>query len=190
MTKDLTPLYDLVRAQSKIYDASESVHEDQTWDYHIIPVIRNAIMLGGKHNADIEVLEVAALFHDYANLVDFPKYSDTHHIASGELAEPILLKHGYSQEFIDKVKKCIFSHRGREVKEKLSIEQICLADADAITHIENVVEIIMWMGQCGKSIRDGNSFVKNKMKNSYAKLSDESKEYMKAKFDAIMTICY
>ncbi len=183
-------LYDMVEAQCKAFDKLENIKEGQTWKYHILGVIQNSIMLAQKYGADREIVEVAALFHDYANLVDFNKYSEVHHIVSGELAEPILIKYGYSQDFIDKVKKCIFCHRASVLKEKNSIEEVCLADADAITHIENVFEMIMWMGYRGDSIEDANKFVKNKIKKSYAKLSGPSKEYIKEKYESALNIFY
>jgi len=188
--KNLEKLYKLVEAQSKAYDKHEKVKDGQTWKYHLLPVIKNSLMLAKRYGGDVEVVEVAALFHDYANLVDFEKYSETHHIASGELAEPILLAHGYGPAFIDKVKKCIYSHRASVVKQKFSVEEVCLADGDAITHINNAFEIIMWMGYRGDSIEDANAFVKRKIQKSYAKLSEESKEYMKDKYEAILKIFY
>jgi uncharacterized protein len=41
------------------------------WDYHIIPVVRHSLVLGKKLKADLEVLELAALLHDYACFVNF-----------------------------------------------------------------------------------------------------------------------
>ena len=186
----LQELYKLVETQSKEFDKYENVEDGQTWKYHIVPVIKNSIMLAKKYRGDVEVVEIAALFHDYANLVDFEKYSEVHHIASGELAEPILHRYGYEQSFIDKVKKCIFSHRASVVKDKLSTEEICLADADGLTHIQNVFEIIIWRGQKGDSVEAANAFVKKKIQKTYAKLSEESKLYIKDKYEAILEILY
>lgn len=183
-------LYNLVENACKNYDKHEKVLNGQTWNYHIKPVIRNSMMLAKKYGADVKVVEIAALFHDYANLIDFDKYNDVHHIASGNLAEPILKQHGFDQDFINKVKKCIASHRASVLVEKLTTEEICLADADAITHIENIFEIIMWMGQRGDNIENANNFVKKKIQKSYAKLSEQSKEYIKDKYEAALKIFY
>ena len=183
-------MYELVKKQSSEYDKYEQVHDGQTWNYHIFCVVKNAIKFAKERGGDVEIVEISALFHDYANLVDFEKYSEIHHIASGELAEPILREYGYSQDFIDKVKKCIHSHRASVIKDKFSIEEICLADADAITHIENAFEIIMWQGQRRYTIEQGNTFVKNKIKKSYAKLSDWAKEYIRDRYEAILRIFY
>jgi HD superfamily phosphodiesterase len=110
---DKSKLYGLVKAQSRVFDKSQNVAQDQTFDYHIGVVIKNAVRLAKLYGGDAELCEIAALFHDYANLVDYKKYSATHHIASGEMAEPILLSAGYSKDFVEKVKKCIFAHRNK-----------------------------------------------------------------------------
>ncbi|MCL2629619.1 MAG: HD domain-containing protein [Alphaproteobacteria bacterium] len=190
MNENLAELYRMVEEQCKHYDKYERVFNGQTWNYHVLPVVKNSVRFARERGADAEVVEVAALFHDWANLVDFEKYSEVHHIASGELAEPILIKYGYSQEFIDKVKRCIFSHRGREVKEKISIEEVCLADADAMVHIENVFEIIIWRGMRGDTVEQANNFVKSKLARSFAKLSDYAKESIKEKYEAALKIFY
>lgn len=183
-------LYDFVKEKSLNYDKLENVKKYQTWDYHILPTVKNAIMLGKLYGADLEVVEIAALFHDYSIFVDFHKYNETHHIASGVLAEPILLKAGYKQDFVDKVKRAIKSHRASVPLNKGTIEQIVLADADAMAHIENAFEIIMWRGYRGDDIMDANAFIKKKLTKSYAKMSDKTKELARDKFEAIMKILY
>lgn len=190
MDKDLKKLYDLVEKQSSFYDKTENVAIGQTWKYHIKDVIKYSTLFAQERGGDVEVVEIAALFHDYANLIDYKKYSDTHHIDSGEMAEPILLERGYSQEFINKVKKCIYSHRGSVVKEKVTVEEICLADGDAVTHIVNAFEMILWRGQLGECVEDANRFAKNKLRKTYAKLSDYAKDFINEKYNAIMQIFY
>jgi len=191
-------LYEIVKRQSAAYDKSVDVQSndpDQTWVYHISGVIKNALMVAKRYNdagvaCDAEVVEIAALWHDYACLVDLQQYNENHHITSGEMAEPFLRKAGYGTEFIEKVKRCIFAHRGSYNVAKNTPEEVCLADGDALTHIDNVVEIIMWQGQRGWTIKKGNDFVKSKIKKSFAKLSPQSQDYIRDKYDAIMRIMY
>ncbi|MDR2933676.1 MAG: hypothetical protein LBU68_00105, partial [Rickettsiales bacterium] len=105
-------------------------------------------------------------------------------------AEQILHEYGYSQEFIDAVKRCIFSHRASVIKDKLSIEEICVADADGITHIENALAIIVWRGNVGDTVEQANAFSKQKLSKTYSKLSDDAREYVREKYDAAMKIFY
>ena len=179
--------YDLIEEQAAIYDKTQNCNIGQTWKYHLFPVIQNAIMLAEKYGADRDVVEVGAIFHDYANLLDFAN-SDDHHILGAELAEGVLLQDGFSQEFIDRVKSCIQNHRASVVREKFTIEEICVADADAMSHLDNVVELICWRAYLGKDIQECNDFVKNKIKKSYAKMSKETQELTKDKYESIMKV--
>ncbi|MBQ9791956.1 MAG: HD domain-containing protein [Clostridia bacterium] len=181
--------YRMVEEQSKIYDKTQNCEIGQTWRFHLHPVINRAMELAEKYGADKSVVEVATLFHDYANLVDYAN-SDNHHILGAIMAEEILLKDGYNQDFIDRVKACIENHRASVVREKYTIEEICVADADAISHLDSVVELICWRAYLGEDIMTANNFVKNKIKKSYNKMSDETKEYMKEKYENIMNILF
>ena len=181
--------YHMVEEQSKIYDKTQNCQIGQTWRFHLLPVINRAMELAEKYGADKSVVEVAALFHDYANLVDYNNSSE-HHILWAKMAEEILQKDGYNQDFIDKVKACIENHRASVVREKYTLEEICVADADAISHLDSVVELICWRAYLGEDILTANSFVKTKIKKSYAKMSDETKEYMKDKYNSIMDILF
>lgn len=181
--------YKLIEEQSKIFDKTQNCQIGQTWKFHLLPVIKNACMLAEKYGADRDVVEVAAIFHDYADLLDFAN-RDNHHILGAELAEGVLLQDNFPQDFIDKVKTCIRHHRASVVKEKFSIEEICVADADAISHLDNVVELICWRAYLGEDIMTCSDFVKTKIKKSYAKMSKETQELMKDKYESILNILF
>ena len=179
--------YDLIKAQAEVFDKTQNCNIGQTWDYHLLPVIKNAIMLAEKYGADRDIVEVAAIFHDYADLLDFAN-RDNHHIMGAELAEAVLVQDGFDGEFVEKVKKCIINHRASVVKEKFSIEEICVADADALSHLDSFVELICWRAYLGEDIMTCNNFVKTKIKKSYAKMSKETQELMKDKYESIMKV--
>ena len=179
--------YDLIKTQAAIFDKTQNCQIGQTWNYHLLPVIKNALILAEKYGADKDVVEVAAIFHDYADLLDFAN-RDNHHILGAELAEGVLLQDGVEQGFIDKVKRCILNHRASVVRDKFSIEEICVADADAISHLDSVVELICWRAYLGEDIVTANNFVKKKIEKSYAKMSSETKALMKDKYDSIMKV--
>ena len=179
--------YDLIKAQSEVFDKTQNCNIGQTWDFHLLPVIKNAIMLAEKYGADKDVVEVSAIFHDYADLLDFAN-RDNHHIMGAELAEAVLMQDGYDSIFVDKVKKCIINHRASVIKEKFSIEEICVADADALSHLDSFVELICWRAYLGEDIMTCNNFVKEKIKKSYAKMSNETKELTKDQYNSIMRI--
>ena len=179
--------YDLIKAQSEEYDKSQNCNVGQTWQFHLLPVIKNACMLAERYGADKDVVEVSAIFHDYADLIDMNN-RENHHILGAELAEKILKQDGFVEEFIEKVKRCIINHRASVVNEKFSIEEICVADADAMSHLDSVVELICWRAYLGESIMECNAFVKNKIVKSYSKMSKRTQELMKDKFESIMKV--
>ena len=179
--------YNLIKKQSEEFDKTQNCKIGQTWNYHLLPVIKNACMLADKYNANKDVVEVAAIFHDYADLLDFAN-RENHHILGAELAEKILIEDGFEQSFVDKVKLCINNHRASVVKEKFSIEEICVADADAMSHLDSFVELICWRAYLGEDIMDCNNFVKNKIEKSYAKMSKETQKIMKNKYDSIVNV--
>lgn len=179
--------YDLMQRQAEIFDKTQNCEIGQTWKFHLYPVIKNALWLAEKYGADKDVVEVAALFHDYADLLDMNN-RDSHHRLGAELAEKILQQDNFEQTFIDKVKLCILNHRASVIRDKYSIEEICVADADAMSHLDSFVELICWRAYLGEDIMTCNNFVKEKIKKSYAKMSDETKELMKSKFDCIMNV--
>ena len=181
--------YDIIKAQAEVYDKTQNCNIGQTWEFHLLPVIKNAIMLAERYGADRDVVEVAAIFHDYANLLDFAN-SENHHILGAELAEGLLKIDGYEQGFIDRVKACINNHRASVNKEKFTIEEVCVADADAISHLDSVVELICWRAYLGEDIMTANNFVKNKIKKSYQKMSKETQELVKDKYESIMKVMF
>lgn len=154
--------------------------------YHIQAVVNNAVFLAKEYNADIEVVTIAAWLHDIASITDYTLYEE-HHIHGMDIAQEILAKQGYEQSKIDLIKRCIYSHRGSKQLERLTIEEICVADADAISHFD-AVPSLFYLAYVNRkmSIEEGTEFVKNKLTRSFAKLSDRSKEVYRSKFDEIM----
>jgi uncharacterized protein len=109
----------------------------RAWKEHILPVVKFSKILADKLNADKEVVEIAALLHDYSSILNKDLYPD-HHIHSAKLAEDILRKYSYPKERIKKVKQCIISHRASKNVPKETIEAQIVADADSLAHFDNL----------------------------------------------------
>ena len=112
-----------------------------------------------------------------------------HHIHGAEIAEELLKKFGYDKEKIDLVKKCIVSHRGSVILDKSTIEEKCVADADAISHFDNIPSLL-YLAYVEKNmdIEEGKEFVKGKLQRSYQKLSEESKQHYIQKYKNTMEV--
>lgn len=155
---------------------------------HIEIVAKHAIELAKLYEADVEVCEIAAWLHDIASITDYKLY-ENHHIHGADMAEKILKEYNYPPDKIHLVKLCILNHRGSVVKEKTTKEEICVADADAISHYDTLPSLFyLAFVQRKLSIEDGTEFIKNKLERSYNKMSEESKEHYKQKKEMIKVI--
>ncbi len=156
--------------------------------YHIEAVAKNAEILADKYNADKEVCIIAAWLHDIASITDYNLYKE-HHIHGTKIADKILNKFGYDKEKIELVKSCILNHRGSIDNKRLTKEEQCVADADAISHFDSVPNLLyLAYKEKNMGIEEGRDFVKNKLKRSYNKLSDESKLFYREKYNNVMKI--
>ncbi len=156
--------------------------------YHIVAVVKNAEILAEKYGADKEVVLIAAWLHDIASITDYSLY-DLHHIHGAEMAYGILKEYGYDNKKIRLVQECIKKHRGSVNLEKNSLEELCVADADVISHFDSVPSLLyLAYVQKGMGIEDGKEFVKSKLARSFQKLSTESKQYYQNKYEKVMEI--
>lgn len=155
---------------------------------HIESVANNAVELAKLYQADVEVCEIAGWLHDIASITDYKLY-ENHHIHGADMAEKILKSYNYPTDKIELIKLCIMNHRGSIVKEKTTKEEICVADADAISHYDTLPSLFyLAFVQRRLNINDGVEFVKSKLERSYNKMSQESKEYYQDKRDMIQSI--
>ena len=158
--------------------------------YHIKAVVKNAVGLAEKYGADIEIVTIAAWLHDVGSIIDYKNYEE-HHLVGARMAGDLLKSMDYPKEKIELVQKCILNHRGSDIRCKCSLEEICVADADAISHFDSIPSLFyLAYVRRGYSIDDGTNFVVNKLNRSFAKLSDKSKSEYQQKYLSVMnTIC-
>ncbi len=156
--------------------------------YHIEAVVKNAELLAQKYGADKEVVIIAAWLHDIASITDYSLY-DNHHIYGAEMAYDILSELNYDESKIVLVQKCIKNHRGSISAEKNSKEEMCVADADAISHFDSVPSLLyLAYGERKMSMEDGIQFVRGKLERSFHKLSPESKVFYNDKYNQVMEL--
>lgn len=156
--------------------------------YHIEAVVRNGEMLAEKYNADKEIVLIASWLHDIASITDYALYEE-HHIHGAEMAHEILTSLSYDDSKIVVVQNCIRKHRGSVYIDKNSVEELCVAEADAISHFDSMPSLL-YLAYVEKqmNIEQGIQFVKGKLERSFCKLSDESKEFYKDKYQQVMSI--
>lgn len=154
------------------------------WTHHILPVVKYAKLMAEKLEADQEIVEIAALLHDYASVKDRKLYEE-HHIHGAKLADEILKKFDYPPDKIEQVKHCILSHRGSKTVQKLTKEALCVADADSMAHFDSISSLFYMAFFSHKmSIDEANNWLKQKLERSWNKLSPTAKEIIKDKHEA------
>lgn len=90
---------------------------------------------------------------------------------------------------IEAVVKNAENHRGGVSLTKNTPEELCVADADAISHFDSVPSLLyLAYVEKGMGIKEGKEFVKAKLARSFRKLSIESKKYYQDKFEKVMEV--
>ncbi len=179
----------------KVRDISEEACKKETnifgygiWSHHIIYVVKYSKLMAEKLGADEEIVEIAALLHDYASIKN-ADYIKDHHIYGAQEAEKILMSLNYPSEKIEKVKDCIFSHRASVIVDKCSAEDVCVASADAMAHIDQVVSLLysIYVNK-EMGIEEGKEWVRNKIKRSWKKIDPVGKEIIRDKYTCALSV--
>lgn len=158
------------------------------WSHHIKPMIEIGRKLAKDYNADTEVVIIAVLLHDLAAIKDGSKRKE-HHIFGAEEAKTILTKYNYSNNKIELVQKCILNHRGSVNNPKSTIEEICVADADAIAHIQEIGSLFyVAYKEMDMDIDEGMSWIRGKIQRDWNKMSERGMKQFKNKYNEIMKI--
>lgn len=169
-------------------ESSENTSGYGAWTHHIRQVVDNCVDLAEQYKANKEIVELAALLHDVASITK-EEYKENHHIYGAQIAEELLKGLNYPEEKIKLIKRCILNHRGSVLKEKITNEEICLSDADAMAHFDNIPSLFNYVYRERKmSVDNGEKFVKDKLDRSYNKLSGKGKKLYKEKYENVMKI--
>ena len=156
----------------------------EAWAHHVLLVVKNAKLMAKKLDADKEIVEIAALLHDYAGIKNYKLYDD-HHIHGATLAEEILEKYNYPKDRIERVKQCILTHRGSKLAKKESKEALCVADADSMAHFDSIASLLRLAFSNYKLDVDGaTDWLMQKLERSWEKLSPTAKTIIKDKYKA------
>ncbi len=105
------------------------------WEQHIKLVVKEALILADEYKADKEIVELGALLHDIA-LVSETGTRAEHHTNSKLIADRLLSEYSYPEDRKQHVLGCILHHRSSKNAE--NIEELCVADADIISHYDNI----------------------------------------------------
>lgn len=158
------------------------------WTHHIKDVVGIGKKLAKIVNADSEIVEISALLHDYSGIRDHSLHKE-HHIHSATYAEKILRELNYPEDRIDSVKHCIETHRGSVKTKRNTPEAECLANADAMAHIENVSSLFyLAYFKHRMQIDEGRDWIYKKLQRSWKKISPEFQSIVELKYRSALEI--
>ena len=156
------------------------------WNDHIVRVVHHAVELAKQYGADVEIVELGALLHD----VSMPsEYGDRgeHHVYSAEMAEKLLTQLNYPKDKMNRVIKCVFNHPGRNWRLRETIEETCIADADALAHFDRIPSLFsLAYGIHKMGLVEGREHVKERLVGDYKGLSSQTKQLFKVRYEATM----
>lgn len=160
------------------------------WNDHIKYVVKNAIELAKKYEADIEIVELGALLHDIAIPSEIG-LKEEHNIYGAKIADEILTKLNYPEDKKERVKECVLRHRGSKDLPRNTIEEQCVADADVIAHFDCIPSLFQFVyNDLNLSVKNGEEYVKKKLERDYNKLSDRTKKLLKDRYNNILNVLF
>ena len=109
-----------------------------------------ALYISEREGGDPKVIEVAADLHDIA------RDRDNHAMEGAKIAEDVLRKKGYPEDFIKKVCHCIEAHSFSSGVEPKTIEAKILSDADKLDAMGaiGIARAFMFAGEKGESLEE------------------------------------
>lgn len=156
------------------------------WNEHIKYVYDESIKLAKEYNADIEIVSLGALLHDIALICKVGDRKD-HHINGKVLADKILTKYNYSADKKQKVLNCVYNHRSS--KNAVTLEEICVADADILAHFDNIPMLFnSAFNRNNIQLSEIRNWIKACFEKDYNDLSDKTKKTFNAKYKLICKI--
>jgi uncharacterized protein len=180
----MTLITDLEETVEEACAAESNVFGYGIWTHHITQVVANARKLAPRFDADREIVVLGALLHDYASIKNEALYDD-HHIHGPREAEQLLREHDYPSERIEQVKHCIANHRGSVESEPDTPEAACLANADAMAHIQQPHSLLyLAYVQHGMEIDEGAEWVLEKLDRSWEKMDQIPREMISDQYES------
>lgn len=174
---------EILLLNQKYIDESEDGYD--FWNNHIKYVVEEAMYLAETHNADKEIVELAALLHDVALMAKVGTKAD-HHKNGEIIAGELLNKYGYPEYRIEQVQGCIFNHRSSSYA--TNIEELCVADADILAHFDNISSAFI-LGATKFNFTKPEEFMEWFQKD-YEDLSDVTKISFQERYNNIMSVLF
>lgn len=168
----------------KIRKSVQEKFNQEDWQYHMLPMIKNSLRLAKIYKVDKNIVELAALMHDIAltkNVDD-----NNHHLTGVPMAAKILKRFNYDQKIIKDISHCIESHRSSKGPKPKTMLAKIIANADAMAHFE-VFPVLIYYRAKKHSFEETMKWVTEKIERDWRKklTLPAAKKIVKKKYLAI-----
>ena len=179
--------------KAKLLEYSEKSFQQDGYDFwnnHIKYVFLHARELALKRKADVEVCELAALFHDMAMVAGFGPRTE-HEKYGAQMARSVLNELDYPANKTDLIERCVLNHRSSINAPRETTEEQIIADADVMAHFDSIPSLFSLVyNKLGMSMEEGKEYVKNKLQKDYKKLSLLGQTEQQDRFNTIMSVLF
>jgi uncharacterized protein len=173
----------------------QEVEDYDFWREHIDLVVKNALQLAEKYNADKEIVELGALLHDIA-LVSRIGNRAIHNETGAEIAVELLTENNYPKNKMERVRGCVLHHRSS--KNAVNIEETCVADGDILAHLDNLLmtlECVFYGKKTSETptiitLEEARKAAKETLEKDFADLSAATKIATRDRFENIMKVLF
>lgn len=180
---------EFISMPEEIRRIAKKAYQEEDYNYHIVPVARNALALAKRLDADPEVVEVAAYLHDISKTQmkrEKVQAENEHHVLGARETRKILTGLGCDKEFIKKVEHCILAHRGQLDPNPETKEAEIVACADAMAYFDTFPDSFRASLTTCKSFEDALKETEEKTERKWNKLTlPKAKEIAEPKYKAI-----
>ncbi|MDR1692836.1 MAG: HD domain-containing protein [Oscillospiraceae bacterium] len=146
------------------------------WNDHIKRVVHHTAVLAKEYGADEEIAALAALLHDVSMPAEFGDRGE-HHRFSAKMTETLLGGLRYPPDRIQRVRDCVFNHPNSNRHLRTTIEETCIADADALAHFDRIPSLFSLAYRIlGMGLDEGREYVKERLYGDLWCLSERTKE--------------
>jgi uncharacterized protein len=134
-------------------------HSSEYRFHHTLNVVDLATEIAEREGADVDVVRVAALFHDIAKL---DAEQERHAEEGAHIAREYLDAHGdYPQSFVDRVARSVTDHSYQGTLEDVDLETRCLIEADILDKVgaNGTALVLLRMGYESRTHMDASEMV-------------------------------
>ena len=174
--------------QYMLQNAGDSAHDAD----HIYRVLNQALIIAKEYEVNEDVLVAACLLHDIGRPAQFADPSVCHAQIGSEMAYAFLKKLGWDEDYCNRVRHCVLTHRFRNDLQPETIEAKILFDADKmdVCGAMGIGRTLQYEGKMNYSLEEFLTEYNRKLIKLYDLFYTEKAKELAANGKTILTMFY